>query len=150
MNVTITTDASFQPTTGTGGFAFWISSSIRQVKRSGPLKECSSAQQGELMAIANALHTLLTLDFDGVLNLYINTDSQHAIVKIKRSQNSCKPSSVVMGLLDQFVKKYPGAKFFIRHVKGHSGKDSPRKYVHDWCDKASRKAMRQHQKTVKI
>lgn len=146
MNVTINTDASYNHEHKVGAFAFWIVSDQGKILQTGPLKQFTDCLDAEIQAIGNAFHALLASKFTGVKCVYVNADSIPAIHqvfknKVKR-RRSC--SLAVRKIIEKVAEKYKLHAYDwleIRHVKAHSGKETQRKWVNDWCDKAARQQM---------
>jgi ribonuclease HI len=152
MTITINTDASYSEIHNIGTFAFWVTTSQGRFWGSGVLKKVIDVNDAEIQAIGNALHALNKKNYPVITHIYINTDSTSAIGHIEKKSVKYPSGRVVNDLLQNMrfkagdVKKY----YSLRHVKGHSGKGSPRKYVNDWCDKRSRKELRDHIKTLLV
>lgn len=143
MLVTINTDASYHPKHKVGAYAFWIVSNKGKIMNCGPLKEALNPQDCETKCIANALHTLLHSQWDGITRIVINTDSDSSIKSIKRKSKGV--NSYCYKLLIQIRKKngiYGKPIHEFRSIKSHSGTDEKRKWVNDWCDRMAKEQMR--------
>ena len=143
MLVTINVDASYHPIHKVGAFAFWIVCDQGKIMQLGALKECKQPRDAELMGICNALHVLLKSNFTGVTKVIINNDCTHAHIRVKK-KSDCEYGRKAFSLLKKIKVKYevfgkPIHQF--RHVKAHSGTETKRQWVNDWCDKKAKEAL---------
>lgn len=144
-NVTITTDISLNQQRHKAAYAFWISTELGPIKKSGMLKgKHTSVPLAELMCIANAVHFFVKTGLK-TKKLIINTDSQGGqtllIKNGKEGRN--KRVDVIARLINETVLgKYEQVVF--RHVKAHNGTRNKRSYVNDWCDRESRRVLKKH------
>jgi ribonuclease HI len=147
MLITINTDASYRHDLKMGSYAFWIVCNQGKIMRSGPLKEAKSPLESEMKCIANALHCLLHSNITDVHHIIINSDALHAFERVGLKKEGMGKEIAL--LLKRIRKKYlpitEAGKIMheFRHVKAHSGTESARKWVNDWCDKAAKKALRE-------
>lgn len=137
MLVTVNTDASYYGIHKVGGFAFWISSNQKRIQQSGLLKSAKSAQEAEIMCIANALYALLHSGITGVHKVIINCDCKWAFNAIKNKAKAGTPERHAADLLKQLKKAHgvigkPIHEF--RYVAAHTGVNDARSYVNEWCD----------------
>ena len=140
--ITINTDASLSGEHHIGGYAFVIVSDQFRIKQSGCFKSAVlDSTQAELMAIGNALHTLIKMqDLPMAYWLIINTDSVASIRKIK--DPNCPTSKKVNALWKKVIHRIKSKKNRIRHVKAHTTKEDARSYVNRWCDENAKFQMR--------
>lgn len=148
MTVTINTDAGFQHVHKIGAFAFWIVSTQGKIMQCGPLKEVKDTCEAEMKAIGNAFYALLKSSFTNVKTVYVNSDSQGALKHLFGHVHKEKPLTIQIRLIIEEVRaKYklgnPKTWIIATHVKAHSGKESPRKWVNDWCDKQCRQQLKE-------
>lgn len=141
-SITITTDASYCPEENKGAFAFWISSDLGSIKKSGMLKACNTSGEAELMCIANAIHYFVNANLKCGM-LYINTDYQAAadLMPDKMKPFSQKFIHVVLRKVAAILKEY-GQPFVFRHVKAHVKVLQARGYVNTWCDKEAKRVLK--------
>ena len=142
--ITINTDASFNGEYKVGGYAFYIRTDNFRLDKSGVLKQVGNAEQAEIMAIGNALHTLIhASDLPKAEWLVINTDCLNGLNKILNEEYNVEPAKKVRGLYKALIAKIGSTNNHIRHVKAHNGLHDTRSWANDWCDKEAKKAMRQ-------
>ncbi len=143
-NITINTDTSFNYNPNKAGFAFWITCPLGRYKRYGKLNNCKDINDAEIQAIGNAIYFVLMsgLSENTIHKIYVNTDSKSAIAHITRKWDTYPASSKVKHYMERLKGKTNHrtlkSLFDFRHVKAHSGTESKRKYVNDWCDKMSK------------
>jgi ribonuclease HI len=159
MTITVNTDASYSHQHKVGAFAYWITTENGRYKNAGVLRNVQDSLDAELQAIANAFHSILKKEWTGITHIYINTDCEAAINLLKKkkirtlkAKKTYHAADFIVSTLEKLgdANKHSPDFYSIRHVKGHSGKDSPRKFVNDWCDKASRKLMKDHIKALLV
>jgi ribonuclease HI len=153
MIVTINTDASFNSQHKIGAYAFWIVCDEGKIMKSGVLKEALNPTDAELRCICNALYCLLKSDFKNVRKIIINSDALYAFCRVGKNSNEVpgrKCSSILRQLKEKYYKPsdYHKQIHEFRHVKAHSGTESKRKWVNDWCDKAAKRMMREKVKNL--
>lgn len=144
--ITITTDASFKY--GIASYAFWISMQDCKITGSGGIKrQVRGCTQAEVMAIGNAIYTLLKrADQISCDRIYINTDSIGAMSAIDRQIDV--DSRLTWNLKNELQKKL-GCRFVeFRHVKGHGKGDTARSWVNKWCDREAGQARRNFEDTL--
>lgn len=129
--VTIYTDAS-----GTGGWAAWIRCSLPpyklQIMGTHPHPNDSTAM--EACAILEAVKATLQ-QWKNVDGLRITTDSQSAIISLKRKHNKNKAlRKIQTEFLLLTSRKW--VKFVWK--KGHCQDDSIQTWLNNWCDKNSK------------
>lgn len=153
-NITINCDASFHPIHKVGGYAFWIVSNSFKITKSGEFKvDPASAEDAEIMCIANALHVLYNQESlpKNINCLTLNCDSTNAMKRItkqielegrynrKRTKDVAIKAAMIWIKLSKVLK--PNFEQMC-HVKAHNGTRDSRSYVNDWCDKEAKKWMR--------
>lgn len=137
--VTINTDAGFWPSHNVGSYAFWIRANGLFLKGSGVFKEkCKCPKDAEFKSLLNALHVLKKSGYKGITKIVINRDNIYVTARKKGTDHQRSLHNAIRSFRNE-SKKIPGLKLWepfceIRHVKAHSGTDTPRKYVNDWCD----------------
>lgn len=148
MNVTITTDASFSRTHQRGTYAFFISSNLGRMSKSGVLrKTCISPSEAEMKCIINAL-VFLSQQVDIFLkckDIYINTDSMNSIHMWNKDKVSIKKyklfklSEKLEHSLKQTRALVKGKNVWINHVKSHDDSNTAnRSRANALCDNACR------------
>ncbi len=146
MNVTITTDASFSKKHNRGTYAFFITSDLGRMSKSGALrKKCDSPSEAEMKCIFNALVFLSQqVDIFGKCkNIYINTDSMNVIHVWKHDAVAVRKyrlkhlNKIMHGPRMQIKSLYKGKKIELRHVKGHDDTNlENRSRANAMCDNA--------------
>lgn len=141
--VTINTDASFNHQHKIGGFAFYIRFGNVRIRYAAAFKNpVASAHEAEVLAIGNALHTLLKrTDLVRVYWLVVNSDCKLAMEDIL--QGKTPAGKKVKAIWTKVRKQLRITKHAFRHVKAHNGTPDARSYVNDWCDRQARKQMRE-------
>jgi ribonuclease HI len=133
--VTINTDASYSHLNKTGGYGIWIKSNYFIIKNSGKFKgEITDANEAEIKAVINAFEILSRNEckFDTV---YVNCDNQ-VVRSIIRNKKVAKRFKVEGAMLLKYIQSYK--KVIAKDIKGHSSGKTPRDFVNNWCDNASR------------
>ncbi|MBS7812295.1 ribonuclease H family protein [Roseococcus pinisoli] len=138
--ITLICDASWCPTTNAGGWAIWWKSSAKSGKASGFFNTpFAKSYIAEAAAIVNGLHRA---DAQGA-QVLVQTDCLSAISLLR---DKPKPASGADALMvwERFcsVSTHTGARVTFRHIKAHSGTDTPRTWVHDMLDQEARFQMR--------
>lgn len=146
-NVTITTDISLIG--NDCAYAFWISTELGPIKRSGILKQrTNNTALAELMCIANAVHFFVKTGIK-TKRLIINTDSKASIIYVRardfRSMRNKQMGQIAELINSTVFGRYDEITF--RHVKAHVGTRDARSYVNDWCDKEAKRVLKQFLKT---
>lgn len=152
MIVTINTDASFHPKYKVAAFSCWIVCNQGKILRAGPLKKAKDSNDAETQGIANALHFILYSEFTNITRIIVNNDCQFAHQQIKTGKSKCSlaaksSSRRVRELIKQVGEKYGLCSNWqrwieFRYVPAHTGTESARKWVNDWCDNAAKEQMR--------
>lgn len=143
MLVTINTDASFNKDILRASYAFWIKTDNYTIKMSGIIRtKCKDSTEAELKCIVNALYVVSKQI--GIKSIIVNTDSLNSIhVLTKDIENIRKYrlhwADKYMKIANSYIN---GKKVKYRHVKAHSGTDSSRTYVNDWCDKMAKERLK--------
>ena len=138
--ITINTDASFHPTKKTSGYAFYIVCDLFKITKGGHFKQpVINILEAETKCIGNALATLLSQDLPKVKLIVVNTDSLFAINSILRNRKSL---NVKMREIVKKVETKTGGTVEFRHVKAHTNNKDSRSWVNKWCDKESKKWMK--------
>jgi ribonuclease HI len=149
MLCTINTDASFSKYHKMGGYAFWAVSNTFKITKSGAFKaKCTDSTDCEIKCIINALMTVLH-GCAGVTRVIVNTDSMNAIHILTNDRDAqkrwCRGVKINGKYRAAYHKVLSGAKsravIEFRHVKAHTGEDSARSWVNEWCDTEAKKAM---------
>jgi ribonuclease HI len=144
MIVTINTDASFSEKYKIGTYAFWIVCNNFKIQKFGALKlDCQRAEEAEIRAILNALHTI---KFEGnITKVIVNTDCLNAIHILTNDQPRIQRYRLYFG---KPYRKYFNKNFSslwreieFRHVKAHTDTDTSRTWVNDWCDKKAKQQL---------
>jgi len=155
MNVTVTTDASFSKKYNFGSYAFWITSNLGRIQRSGVLRDSlADSSQAEMKAICNALFFIFKHQeelYMKATNIYINTDSMNSIHLFTGDKKMIRKYHLLnrksdKKIFEKFIyieKLYHlrNKKIIFRHIKAHDGTATPDKYVHDWADQAAKAAL---------
>lgn len=152
MIVTINTDASFHPEHKVAAFSCWIVCNQGKILRAGPLKKAKDSSDAETQGIANALHLLHCSEFTGITKVIINNDCKYAHQEIltgsSKAAKHCKAAaakirSVLRKIADQHSLPTDWKRWVeFRYVPAHTGTESARKWVNDWCDNAAKEQMR--------
>jgi len=126
---TVIVDASFCPAFKCGAWAAWVTMEGQRIIRAGVFKtNPENSIQSELWAAVNGVY------------LAVNSGAEEILV-----QSDCM---FVVENLKKHVGEY-SALIATRHVKGHSNKKGKRYYVNRWCDKTSRKLMREKRENLR-
>ena len=148
MIVTINTDAAYHSTHKIGGYAFWIVSDKGKICMSGVLKQqCKRSEIAEMRCILNAVFVVINQNYQGKINIIVNTDCLNAIHVFK---NDCVAiHNYRLGFGKKYRKKLysfliPHNKKYsieFRHVKAHTDTKDKRSFVNNWCDVSAKKQM---------
>lgn len=151
MNCTISTDASYSKKYYRGTYAFWITSNLGRVQKSGILRSSMNRPEvAEMMCICNSLSYLLKNEelLKTIKNIYINTDCLNAIHlftgnirAIRKYKLQSKSFSKVLVIYFKLTALLKDKKIEFRHIKSHEHTETPRNYVNDWVDKECGKQM---------
>lgn len=141
--MTINTDASHDPKTGAGGYAFYIKCDLFKIKKAGKFKDQTpSPLDAELKCIGNALATLLAQkELPEAKYLIINTDCLSAIRVIKNP--IIKRGKEVHKYYKDLISKLNSKRNELRHVHAHTNKTDKRSLCNDWCDREARRYMKE-------
>lgn len=146
MLVTINTDASWHPKENVAGFAFWAVCNDWKIQKCGGIRDqVFDSSEAEAKAILNAVFVVLHQGKKNISRIIINTDSQAAINLFtfpKAKMNSSQFLIKHKHIRSKFNVLTNNIKIEFRHVKGHSGTDTARQWVNDWCDKQAKAAMK--------
>lgn len=156
LNITINTDASFNSDYKVGGFAFYIISDVFKIMKGGTFKvQPKNSIEAEIMAIANAVYTLLQApELRETKLIVINSDCLNAFRRITLKNPDLvgrKTAKLIKELRNKTAQR--GAilpDFEFRHVKAHNGTPDARSYVNDWCDRTAKKYMRETVAELKL
>lgn len=139
--LTINTDASFHPTHKVGGYAFYMVCDLFTIKGKGPFHaRPKDSTEAEIMAIGNALATILKLPELRVGVLVINCDAKFAMHAVEVNPRSGLAKKVA-AFKNKVAKHLGNPRIEFRHVKAHNGTPDARSWVNDWCDKEAKAAM---------
>lgn len=154
MIITINTDASFNKKHQVGTYAFWITSNLGRIKRSGILHHASAdSTQAEMKCICNALYFIATnkeatTAMKDATRVIVNTDSMNAIHlftdnkrAVKKYKLNKKSHSRILEKYLYIKKLFIGKEIHFSHVKAHNGTNTPAKWVNDWLDKEAKMQM---------
>lgn len=126
----------------------------------GTLKNAFSSQDCELKALANAVYTLEKSEFnDGSIDMiYINSDCLYMFSHIGKGKSTKNIiGRFIACTLSRILKNNPTTKisligkkrYELRHVKAHTcDLTEKRSWVNAWCDKESKKCMRESVKLL--
>lgn len=146
--ITISTDISLDPATGSAAYAYWISTDGGAIRRSGMLKKkTKNTVLAEMMCIANGVHFFISRGYK-VRRLIVNTDSKHCADTFHGFATIEAIQPIVEYVKD--LVKHNVIRMELRHVKAHRGTKTKRQYVNDWCDKEAKRVLRNYLKTQKI
>lgn len=155
--VTVYTDASAS-TDGHHSYSFWARAEWDKMNLSKMCPpEISGINQAEMYAICQGIHFVLkhwNIKY-GVKGFYIRSDSQHALNRLgnpyKETNSKGKPIPEtelrLKRAFDKMVADY-SLTIDMKHVRAHTGRKNVKAYLNDWCDKQSRKAIKQHRKSI--
>jgi hypothetical protein len=150
--VTINCDAGFKD--GVVTYGGWISYEGGPYKFHGTAKEkYNNSTEAELVAICTSIYKLQKLEaWHNCDILVINTDSVRAlgILKHKKQKHHQKFVDFFYNIIEDMRMKRDFV-LVLRHVKGHSKKDteSKRKWVNNWCDSQATKIRKEIEKKEK-
>jgi len=136
--ITIFTDASHCPDTGSAGWAFWVKFNIPEKEdpvtyRSSGDAVCVNSTKAEELAISKAATWVRhNIDLTDKI-IVLQSDCVAAL-------NSFDDSRLMGAGSTTRVKK--------KHVKGHRGTRDKRSSVNTWCDKAARACMNRKRKEL--
>ena len=138
--VTIFSDASFDPTTGAAGIAFWVKDNEKTERASKGLTfTVSSSGEAECFALGTAIkYALREFSVHPGDRISIQSDSMEALELLEGKRTA--KFTIIGDVLSEVEQS--GVTLHTKHVKGHQGKISPRHAVNVWCDAEAKKAMR--------
>ena len=141
--ITINTDASLHPEIKLGGYAFTIACDNFKISKSGKFKnKIYFSHHAEIMAIGNALATLLKKNPLPTFEwLVINTDCIAAMCAMSTPKDDV--GYRVQKMLFELLEKSKIKKYSVKHVKAHTTGEEPRDLANKWCDRESRREMRE-------
>lgn len=133
--VSIFTDASHDPETGAGGWAYQIiAPGYKPVKRFGGFKDpLHSIHEGELKAIALAIKYLF-YDLGAPDSLTIYSDSVAALDMVDNSGNHHTYREMHKWVRSE-IKKRKLKTLSLRHVSAHTDAKVGKMQINAWCDK---------------
>jgi len=156
MNVTLTTDASFNVKHQIGTYAFYVSCKGGPFKMSGILRDqMKNPSQAEMKCICNAiafLNTKVEL-LANIKYVYINTDSMNSIHlfsghqdEIRKYKLKTKSYLKILDKYNELVKKLKNTghcskTIIFQHIKAHKHTNTPAHFVNQWCDDAAKEQM---------
>lgn len=143
--VSMFADASFCEESGTIGWAVWARNDERVKKWSGVEKTSrpdASSNYAEAVAVFKGVARVIE-EFKPD-SIHVVTDSLAVIDVIKRPSRNIPrdPKAWQLQFQDQLFELLKGKRITAKHVKGHNGQETPRKWVNRWCDIEARKQMR--------
>lgn len=150
-NLTVFTDASFCSYTHIAGGAFWVIYGDHEVlKGCFVMRDVATSSEAELLTSIHAVGRALK-DTDvrewmktlTGLRVILVVDALSTKQEIERPGGPNHPLAIK---LVDYVAKHD-VDLRINHVKGHTDGQQGRDYVNRWCDKHSRRVMREARKT---
>lgn len=134
---TVNSDASYDPLTKTGGYAFWIICDVTDdkpviIKNYGKFRNnITDSNEAEIKCVVNALHTIYQYrnEFEWLI---INCDNQ-TVANIGSTGKVPSKFELEGKELLRLLECFRNVKF--KPIKGHTSIDSPRHYINRWCDK---------------
>lgn len=149
-NLTVFTDASFCPDTHVAGGAFWVIYGDHAV-----LKGCFLLQNVETSSEAElrtSIHAVGCALKDADVRLWRETLTGLRIILVVDALSTKQeierpggPHHPIAIKLVEYVSKH-AIDLRINHVKGHTPGQEGRDFVNRWCDKHSRRVMREARK----
>lgn len=151
-SVRIIADASHCPDTGAGGYAFQVNVGNRNYFRSGQLKKLMPTNGAA--ELASVVNSLAWVSINNIVRkgdkVIIFTDCKYVISRLAgQVMQTCSPSEKMHSVFNLIVKEF-NLSVEIVHIKAHQPKleIGAEGSVHNACDRAARKAMRQKRKTI--
>ena len=140
MLVTVFTDASWCPHQKVGGWGAWVKCSNGSESASGVFKHKNilSAQQSELMAIANGL-TLAILRFPEATKIGVHSDCLNGLEAIEGKRKILPRDQ--KAVIKCIKEASAGRIVYFKHVKGHVKNGDRRNWVNNLVDDLARKRM---------
>lgn len=138
MLVTLITDASLIPGTGSGGWAMWAKSERGTIRAGGELRgQVLNSGEAEAKALANGIDVLVKSDIfrpgDQVL---AQIDNVQVIAALQLGP-ICPAGKKAIEHVNR-LSVTADFELTPRHIKAHVGVDKPRHWVHDRCDRQAR------------
>ncbi len=152
--VTVISDASFSGRVA--GWAGWARSDLGEMPlRSGKIRgECLDVNAAELMAVTNTLVSAIgrglvpdgaevVCHIDNInvrkwIGCFVHARSQpKRLSKFLEAERVGKAGQILREIVEQ-----KRLKLKVRHIKAHSGTDTPETHIHDLCDRAAKLARR--------
>lgn len=138
--ITIFSDASFKD--NVGGWGCWIKSDFGRLTHGGPLHFVENPNHAELLAACHALsHAYLNnhmpMDHPKRHMVVFGIDNKHVMGLLNGHHHYNRVEKEILEKMHE-LRKLGNFKWYAKHVKAHSGTDTPRKWVNDLCDKISK------------
>jgi hypothetical protein len=128
--ITVSVDASYKE--GKAACAYYIKHECFVVKDSEYIGKVSGSVEAEYLGILRAIkRMLLEIRDRNIITLYLTCDCIPAH-ELFRSWLTSSENRASMK---------PIKNINIQHIDAHSGINSPRQYINNWCDKESRKCL---------
>lgn len=147
-NITVFTDASFCHETKAAGGAFWARGETVKFSLSFPLSEAQVSNDAEIAAVCRAIHEIaqhpelgLEMAKGRATRLVVVADCEAAKLVFEGRKVRVSAATRTLVRAAQQVIQNKGCFLKVNHVKAHSGTDTPRTWVNDWCDKEAYKQM---------
>ena len=150
MIVTINTDAAYHSQHKVGAFAFWIVSDQGRICHCGPLrKKVSRPEQAEFKCILNAIYVLGRQEYKNITKIIINTDCLNVIHLIRKDKKKIQRYGLASwgnALVIEYELMLLKFKLFkipieFRHIPSHTGDNTPKAWVNDWCDRQAKREL---------
>lgn len=140
--LTLTTDASWDPETGIGGWAFQVVTDGFRHQAADTFKTAlESSHRAEVCAVGNAAYLLnQLLKLPPARLCVINMDCKSAILRLGDPREDFERH--VGHHLAQLMRKLGGARYELRWVKAHTASIKARHVVNNQCDRAARAQMK--------
>lgn len=141
-NITIFSDASFCWDTKAAGGAFWARGTEVKFNLSFQIEDAQNNSDAEIATACRAIHEVAAHPVLGLemakgreTRLVIVADSQE--VKLALEQGRIRLRAETQKRVAQALQlvREKNCWLKVNHVKGHSGRDTPRQWVNHWCDK---------------
>jgi hypothetical protein len=140
-----------------GGYAYWARGDNQRIQGSGAWP-CPNISEAETVGLAVALMISLDrLTIEDYGSIVLQSDSLDALTcfrdmgfgkQAKSSDRRLHQFTPYNDIQKAFVRKAGGMakerglSIWLKHVKGHSGKDEARSWVNEWCDREAKDARR--------
>lgn len=139
-NITVISDASFEYSTGKGGYAFYVEVGGKEYKMYGAFEDkLTNPTEAEMKCILNALYFIRHKGFKANV-IDIITDCEFiAKHMFKKKKGRNRKISDLSNRIKQYLGNIDHKKANFIHVKAHTDEiDSYKKFVNDWCDRMSK------------